>query len=841
VVFTGRRIGTIILAGLRLSAGLREGLLMLQGLRFALRVLTRNRAFSLGAVFSLSLGIGVATTVFNATMTALVNPLPVPDSDQMVTAFNYDPVVGKYLSSSYPDYLDLSQSVKSLEGLSAYVRLPLNVQLPSGTLRLPGEGVSTNYFSMLGIRLTAGRDFQQGDTEDQLTVILSYQLWTTHFGRSTGVLGKTIQINRQPFTVLGVAPKSYRGVDLSWSKPPEFWIPIQCTPAVLPSFGRHAVLQERSARFLLMIGRLRSSASPRQAQAELQVLTEALEGTYPTSNRNVSAVVLPASQSRFWPGHRESVTNLLTVLAVGAGLFLLLACANISSLLLGRAVSRTKEMSIRLSLGAYRSSLVNQLLLESAVLAFLGFGLALLLAYALNQLMTVFPSAFGLPLNLDLQLSLLTVGFCFGLSAVAILLTALVPALRASQVEVVRGLKESGGEASRSVSYRLRGTLVLAQVALATILLVGSGVVYRTLLVANSIDVGFASRNILCIEFESPSEQSPAGNPDQVLKRLLDNMQNVPGIRSATLAMNLPLASMRTMVRVSDGSDSSAPALDAHYNLVGPHFFKTLGAQLIAGRDFGEGEESARVRPAIVDQALAETLWPGQDPVGKLLTLRFGHNPPTPGTVVGLARNNRYNSIWDDPSPHIYLTPAPGESLRGNMILLTHGSADRLLTVVRKGWRRTAPDVPLYQIRTGDELKRTALTPYRVTGALLVILAAGSILLSFVGLYSVISMSVLRRSREIAIRIAVGALPRQAVAPAIRNLFALAIIGLVFGLVAGSYGTRWLSTAIANVRSSDMTVFGSVAVFLTAVLLAAALIPAIRAVRTDPARAFRLE
>jgi len=813
---------------------------MLQDFRFAFRVLSRNRAFTLGAILSLALGIGIATTIFNATRTALINPLPVPESHRMVTAFNFDRATGKYLSSSYPDYLDLSQSAKSLQGLSAYVRLPLNVHLPAGTLRLPSEAISENYFSMLGLRFTVGRDFQQGGDDDRSSVIVSDQLWAAHFGRSTEVVGKTIRINGQPFTVIGVAPENYRGVDLSWSEPPQFWIPLGATPVVLPSFGKHAVLETRSARFLLMVGRLRSDATQKQAEAELEVLTKNLERAYPASNQNVSALVLPASQSRFWPGHRDSVTRILAVLGIGAGLFLLFACANISSLLLGRAVSRAKEMSIRLSLGARRSSLVRQLLLESAVLALLGSGLALLIAHALNRLMIAFPRALGLPLNLDLRLDLLTVGFCLAVSGLAILLTALVPALRASRVNLVPGLKDSGGDAGLSVPYRLRGALVLAQVVLATLLLLGSGILCRTLRAAYSMDLGFAVQNVMCIEFEGPSEQSPGGNVGQV-RRLLNDMQKLPGIRSATLAMNLPLSMMRTMVRVSTGPESSGASLEAHYNLVGPHFFRTLEIPLIAGRDFGSGDESAGLRQAVVDQALAERLWHGQDAVGKRLNLVFGPDRQVAGTVIGVARNNRYKSIWDDPSPHIYLAPAQGESISGNMIVLTDGSADRLISSVRQAWPSAAPEVPLYQIRTGDDLMRTSLIPYRVSGTLLGILAAGSVLLSFVGLYSVVSMSVLRRSREIAIRIAVGALPRQAVAPAIRNLFSLAIVGLIFGLAAGRYATRWLAVAMNNVPSLDSTVFGIAAVFLTIVLLAAALIPALRATRTNPARVFRSE
>ncbi|MFB3906117.1 MAG: ADOP family duplicated permease [Acidobacteriota bacterium] len=808
--------------------------------RFALRILGRNRAFTIGVALSLALGIGIATTVFNATRTALLNPLPVPDADQIVTAFGFDQTTGKFLSSSYPDYQDLSRSAKSFQRLSAYVRLPLNIQSPAGTFRLPAEAVSENYFSMLGIRFALGGDFQSGRPDDRSSVILSDRLWTAHFGRSPAVLGQTVRVNGQPFAVVGVAPESYRGVDLSWSEPPQFWIPLGATPAVLPSFKERAVLETRPARFLLLVGRLRPDASQRQAQAELKVLAKSLERAYPASNAGVSAVVLPASQSRFWPGHRQSVTMFLSVLGIGTGLFLLLACANISSLLLGRAVSRTKEMSIRLSLGAARASLVKKLLLESVVLALFGFALALLIAHALNRLTNAFPTALGLPLHLDLSLDLVTMSFCLAISVLAILLAALVPALRMSRVDLISGLKPLGGDASLAVPYRFRAGLVLAQVVLATVLLVGSGILYRALLTACSADLGFAAATILSVEFEAPPELPAAASAEQA-RKLLEDLQKLPGIRSATLAMNPPLSMMRTMLRVSTGSGAFETSLQAHYNLVGPQFFRTLGIPLMAGRDFRIGDEVAGVRPAVVDQALAGRLWPGEDAIGKPLFLAFGHGERVSSAVIAVARNSRYNSIWDEPDPHIYLMPAPSQSVRGHLILLAHGSPDGYIGMVREAWRSAASEIPLLQITTGDEMKRLALTPYRVTTALLGILAASSVLLSFVGLYSVVSMSVFRRSREIAIRMAVGALPRQAAGAVIWKLFSLAIAGMVFGLVAARYAMTWLAAAIDNLTAWDPPLFGAVAAFLAIVLLTAALIPALRAVRTDPARVFRAE
>ncbi len=812
---------------------------LLHDFRLALRVLNRNRSFSVGAVLSLAIGIGIATTIFNATTRALINPLAVPNSDQMVTAFSFDRATSRYLSSSYPDYLDLSESVKSLEALSAYVRLPLNVQAPAGTFRLPGEAVSENYFSMLGLQLVLGRDFDPGTAEDRSSVVLSEQLWRSHFGRSPAVLGTSIRINGHPFIIIGVAPARYRGVDLSWLEPPVFWIPLRAATLVLPSFEKHSVLETRSARFLLMVGRLRTETTQKQAQAELDVLMKGLERAHPLSNEKVSAVVLPASRSRFWPGHRATVTRLLSVLSIGTGVFLLLAYANISSLLLGRAVSRTREMAIRLSLGARRWSLVRQFLIESGVLAVCGFALALVITHALNRLMNSFPRALGLPLSLDLDLDIQTVGFCVALSTVGTIVVALIPALRASRVDLIPGLTDPTGNTGSAAPHGLRTTLVLAQIALATLLLVGTGMLYRTLIHAYSKDLGFATSSLVSIEFDVPSERSPGTGRAQEVRRLLDEIRRVPGVRSATLAMNVPLSMMRTEVRVSNGTESSEESVQANYNIVGAGFFGTLGIPMIAGRDFRTGDELSGPRPAVVDEALAEKLWPGRDPVGKRVTLAFGRDREMPGSVIGVARNNRYNSVWDDPSPHVYLPPAPGESVHGNMIVSTHGSAEPVVPAVRRSWQSVARDVSIHQLRTGDEIMKAALSPYRLTAGLLGIFAVGSVLLSFVGLYSVVSMSVLGRSREIAIRIAVGALPRQAVAAVIRNLLSGAMVGLIFGLVCGSYAARWLASAMANVASWDLAVFALVAVFLTIVLLAAALIPALRAARSDPARVFR--
>jgi predicted permease len=815
-------------------------------LRVGLRMLRRNPAFTAAAMLTLALGIGAATAIFNAADETLLSPLPLPAPQQLVAVYSFDKKTAHYVSSSYPDFEDFSKRNRSFQHLSAYVRLPLNLAVGDTAERISVEAVSADYFSMLELPPLAGRAFSRQEDDKSSSspavVMLGEALWRNRFAKDPNLVGKTIRIEGSPLTVIGIVPARYRGANLNWGNPPQAWIPLSTVPLVLPRFKKADIFHQRSARWLVLLGRLRVGFTVSQAEAELQLIAANLAQADPAANRDITARALVASRSKFWPAYRSSVTQSLVVFILGAGFLLLLGCANVSNLLLERAFARRREMAVRIALGAGRGWLIRQLMAENLLIVIGSFSLAVLIAFALDTVLSRFPTALGIPLALDLGIRTRMLLFGFLLSFATVLLFGLVPALQASRPELVPSLKETGNTPVQGGRGNwLRHFLVVAQVAFSMTLLAVGGIFVRSVLKAYSVDLGFRPANLLFMGFDAPGEQYGDGRSESFAQAALRRTSTLPGVEKATLAWDVPLTMMQSTTQVLDAESRTPEAIRAAYNMVGPDYFHTLGIAILAGRDFAWSDREDSPKAAIVNQTLGSRLWPGSSAVGRTLMVEDQPGRHTLVQVVGVARDSKHVSVWEDSQPYVYFAVGQWHYPVGNVIVRTHGEPQGLMREIQRNWQEASPNAPLYGIHTGEEHVRMSLAPQRFAVGLLASFAILAAIIAAVGLYGVVAYGVARRRRDIGIRIAVGAQPATIVRQILGQALSLTVIGLIVGAGAAAVLMRLIASQIKGVSPYDAATFVIVAVLLSAVAICAALIPAIRAANVDPLAALRAE
>jgi predicted permease len=811
-------------------------------LRYALRTLGRSPGFTIAAIVTLALGIGANTAIFSAIDEALLRPLPLPAADRLAQIYTYNKAVQTYVSSSYPDYEDFARRARTFQQISAYVRMPFRVTIGDRTERIATEAVTANYFSMLGLPARQGRTFtaEDGSPGAAPVAMIGEDFWRQHLQAGPGAIGKTITIEESAFTIVGVVPRQYRGANLNWGLPPQIWIPLQQTATLVPSFRALDIFHQRLP-WLVLLGRLRPGVTVARAQAELQAIASALAQAEPATNRNLTAMVFEASHAKFWPAYRASVTQSLAVFAAAAGLVLLLACANVSNLLLERALGRRREFAIRLAVGAGRARLVSQLLMESLLLVLPSILLALAITTELQRVMLHFPNALGLPLALDLTVESRVLAFCLGVSLVTTLLFGLVPAVEATRTDILPSLKESGSTPSgRGHDWRQQA-LVVVQVAFSMVLLVGGGLFGRSLLKAYSTDLGFRTQDLLTAAFTTPSPGAPESAPFLRLQQtLLGQLAGQPGIQSVSLASSGLLSPVHARVPVQASGSAAAP-LSVDRDFVGPDFLATMSIPLLGGREFTARDDGGAAKVAIVNQTLATRLWPGADPIERTILVRESAGKATPIRVVGVARDAKYGSVWEDAQPYLYLPVAQGRYPAGYLIVRTRVRPQDLIPAIRRQWQRLAPRMPFDDFRTAEEQVSFSLGPQRMAADILAAFGLLAITLAAVGLYSVMAYSVMRRTREIGIRIAIGARPEMVVRQVLGRSMRLAAAGLALGSAASAVLMRFVASQVKDVSPYDGWTFSAVALLLTTVALAAALAPARRAARIDPLTALRCD
>ncbi len=808
---------------------------LLRDTRYALRILARSPGYAAAAILTLALGIGANTAIFSAIDEILFRPPDVPEPQRLVQVYNFNRKTSTYLSSSYPDYLDFRRQARSFQNLAAYVRFPLNVQIGGeASERISVEAVSDNYFAMLRVPPLIGHAFGPADDVSGAApvALIAEDLWRARLRADPGIIGRTITISGRPFTVIGVVPKKVTGLNLNWVTPPRVWIPLRATALVLPRFDR--VIERRTAIWLVLTGRLNPGVSLFSAQAELRAVAANIAG-----NRDLTAVLYPLGRSKFWPSYRNDIRTSLTGFGIASGLILLLACANVSNLLLGRVIARRRELAMRLAIGAGRGRIVRQLLTEAALLAFLSCGAALLVAGALMRLLLHFPNALGLTLALDLHIESRALAFCIALSALAIGLFGLAPAFQTARLAIMPSLKDSGNAVAGHRREWFRGGLLAGQAAFAVILLVGGGLYGRALWKAYSTDLGFDSGRLLTAAFSLPPPGDDAANRIwQAQRTLLDRLSATPGVLSATLSSTGILSIGRPRARIEAGA--AATPVSATCEFVARDFFKTMGIPLFEGHDYTARAGNAAAL-AIVNRTLARSLSPGASPVGQTLLVELPGRDASRFIVAGVVGDTKYDSIWEQPDPHLYLPAGQSDVSAGFLAVRTSVPPAELAEPLRKLWSDLAPLAPLYEIQTAEDRINLALTAQRVAAAILGGFAFLALLLTAVGLYSVVAFSVAQQKREIGIRIAIGARPRAIFVAVLRKSMLPALGGLAAGILASLPLMRILAAKATDVSPHDGVTYLTVSLILAAVAFAAAVLPARRAMRVDPSTALRSE
>jgi predicted permease len=815
---------------------------MWQDLRYSARMLVMNPGFTLIAVITLALGIGANTTIFSFLNGLVLRPIPgVREPERLVAVYTSDSSSGPYGVSSYPDYVDFRDEADAFSGLAAYMSAGMLI-LTGGdeAERLRSVYVTGNYFDTLGVVAHAGRLLGPADdTTPQPVAVISHGLWQRRFGGDPAIIGRTITLDSRVYTIVGIAPESFRGLRLG--APPEVWLPLMVSTEDLRS---------RGSRGLGMTGRLRPGVPLEQAQSQMTAIMAQLARAYPQTNLGTRArpndprPMTVVRESRIGPQGQRNVWTVFGLLLAVVGLVLLIACANVANLLLARASARRREIAVRLAIGASHGRLVRQLLTESLMLALLGGGGGLLMALWSSQLLPALFSpgeASGLDMSPDWRILV----FTLAASLLTGVLFGLAPALASSRPDLVAALKDGesgvgGTTGGRRQRFTLRQMLVVAQVALSLVLLIGAGLFLQSLSRALAFDPGFASQNLLIASLATRGMAMNREQGEAFYRQALERIGVLPGVRAVSLTGIVPIGGggQRRGVQLEGYEPRPNEDMELNLNVVGLNYFNTMGIPLVQGRDFNTQDSAGGPGVVIVNEELARRYFPGKNPIGK--RVRLGRNSPYV-EIVGVARAAKYRELREAPLPFIYLPFA--QAYRGDMTLLVRTVGDPANTVpaVRSEIRRLNSDVPVFGVRTMSEQIGAALATDRMVAVLLAIFGGIALLLAAVGIYSVMSYVVTQRVREIGIRLALGSQTADVLKLVVGQGMKLVMMGVAFGLAMSFALTRLVASMLFEVSATDPVTFAAIASLLMVVAALACYLPARRATKVDPLVALRHE
>ena len=818
-----------------------------QDIRYAARLLVKSPAWTALAVIALALGIGANTAIFSLVNAVLLRPLAGVEASDQLVAFERLQGGRAYDSFGYPDYLDYRNQSDTFSGLAAHVGTPLSFA-GNTTERLRGDVVTGNYFSVLGARPALGRLLQSEDDEAEgahPVAVISHGLWRRAFGSDPSAVGQTIKLNGHDFTVVGVAREEFSGTVTGMSF--DVWLPMAMQPQAIPRMSA-GVLRDRSAGWIAIFGRLKGGVTLEQAQAEIATIAGQLAQAYPETNKTRGAALIAGLG--LTASDREDFRRFLGLLFAAVALLLLIACGNVASLLMVRATSRRREIAVRLALGANRSRLVRQLLTEGVMLSLLAGGCGLLLARWLADVILAFQQpAYGLR-GLAIEMDLKVMGFTLALSLLTGILFALAPALQASKPDLVTSLKD-GAPAGGFHKSRVQSALVAFQVGFSVVLLIGAALAVRTMQQIVAIDRGFDTDHRLLMSLDLSIQGYNAEAGCAFYEQLIKQLDATPGVVTASFAKTVPPNDWSDRMAIFyegqepppealRGSEEIGMRTDA--NRIAPRYFSTLNIPVLQGRDFSEADRVGAPAVAIVNQALAEKLWPGESPLGKRIAAPFFNEPRRPPLeIVGLVGNTRHRTLLADAPPILYLPVLQAYDGRTTLVIQTAGEPAAMTETIRNAVARVAKDLPLFAVKTMTEQVATTLWQQRMAASLIGLFGGLALALAGVGLYGVIAHSVTARTREIGIRMALGADYREIVRMVVKQGLKLALIGAAVGLVAALGLTRLMSSLLYGVSATDPPAFIVASAALIAVALLASYIPARRATRVDPMIALRHE
>jgi macrolide transport system ATP-binding/permease protein len=817
-----------------------------QDLRYGLKKLVKNPGFTTVAVLALAFGIGANSTIFSLANSLFLRQLPVPQSNQLVWLFT-----DQNNNVSYPDYLDYSRQTDIFSGLLAYDWIALNMGNSGQADRIQGASVSANYFDVLRVTVERGRSFlpEEDQTPGAAPVaVISHQLWQDHFGNDSDVIGKTVVLNGQQFTIVGVAPPGFVGTEEAF--PRDIWVPLsmrtQLRSGTIGVGANQNPLTDRNARWFTIMARLKSGVSLRQAQTRMDFVAAQLASAHPETNANRHITVYAAGNGR--PFFRTMLLPVTWILLATVGLVLLIACANVANLLLARSTARRKEIAIRLALGASRGRLVRQLMTESVLLAFVGGCAGLVLSiWVTNLLMALKPSV-PLPININVRADWRVLVFTFLFSLVAGIVFGLVPALQASKPELVPVLKdERSAFGHRHTLFSLRNILVIAQVAMSLVVLVAAGLFLKSLRNAQTISPGFDATQVVTMSLATGSQGYDETKSRLFYQQLVNRVQSLPGVQAASIAQSAPLSffyapalAAPTIVEGHEPPAGENPPIIGN-NTVGPNYFQTLGIPLLRGRDFTAEVQQGTPSVVIINETMAHSFFANQEPIGRRLRVMRRGERPVSCEIIGVVRESKYLSLGEDPVPFLFLPFSQNPSPVMTLLVRADGNPKSLIAAVRHEVKGLDDNLPPFNVVTLAENIDISLFPARFGALLLGGFGLLALVLATVGIYGVMSYSVSQRTHEIGIRMALGAQVNNVLRLVVGQGMVLASIGMAIGLAAAFALTRVVKNLLYGVSATDLATFAVITVLLFVVALLACYIPARRATKVDPLVALRYE
>jgi predicted permease len=828
---------------------------VLRDLRYAVQIIVKERWYSVVAVLALSLGIGLNATVFTLVNAVLIKGLPYKDSAQLYM-LGSERKDRSRSSVSYPDFEDWRAQSKSFSSMAAFTGGGVAVSDDKAAAQQArSAGITAHGFAVIGLQPLLGREFVPDDekTGAESVVIIGYAMWKSRYAEDRGIIGRTLRIDGKPATIVGVMPEG-----MQFPQNTEIWQPIVPT----------ADQQKRSSRFLQVYGRLRDDVPRAQAETELDGIASRLATAYPDTNKDVTGARIETFNERFNGGQ---IRTVMLAMMGAVGFVLLIACANVANLQLSRSVHRTREVAVRIALGATRWRVVRQLLVESVLLGTMGGLIGLGIALVGVRLFDRAVEGSGKPYWVIFTMDYTVFGFLAAVCVLTGILFGLAPALQVTRTNVNDVLKEGGrGNAGGTRARWLTGTMVVLELALTLVLLVGAGLMVRSFLKLYTVDIGIDTRNLLSMRIQLPQSKYPPRRPPAATPgaaaptppsharlafydRLLPKLQAIPGVDSVSLTTSVPPFGGGSRGIEIEGRPARKPeerAPDVGTVIISPGFFQTVGVQIRRGRAFHDADGLPGSEAVIVNEKLAAQFFANEDPIGKRIRFVQGQagpgQPPPPvpvwRTIVGVSPSIRHSSPQDpEPPPVMYMPHRQDTPPGGSILVRSRLDAGAVMSAVRREVAAIDPDQPVLTVQTIDQILSQQMWPYRVFGSLFAIFAFIALVMSAVGLYAVMAYSVTQRTPEIGVRMALGAEGRQVSWLILKRGLLQMALGLGIGLTGAYFLSKVMRSLLVQITPSDPVTFASITAILTCVAIAACLIPARRATRVDPLIALRAE
>lgn len=815
-------------------------------IQYAFRTLTKNPGFALIGIVTLALGMAVNTTLFSVINGFMLRPLPVPHPEQITVLSLQQSSLPGSRRFSYPDFEDFRAQTNSFSDIFAFRVTLLAVAVDQRADHCIVSRVSNNFFSALGIQPAYGRLIlpSEGLTPGaDPIVVLGYSYWRRRFAGDPGVVGRQVEVNGHPFTVVGVAPKEFHGTYSVLDM--DAYIPFSAESSEDPDNPVQKIWASRGSRTLTLMGRLRSGVTIKKGEATLNVVAERIAQSHPDTEKGLTVQVYPEKLARPEPDPQNPVPVAAIAFMAMAGLVLLVACFNIANVLLVRATVRQREMAIRAALGAGHGRLVRQYLTESLLLAFLGGGTGLLLGSWAAGLLGSLRLGTDLPIQFDFRPDARV--YLFALAAVLLtgLVVGIMPALRAARTDVITVLHEGGRGSSSGPRRQLaRNALVAAQVAGSLVLLVVAGLFVRSLEKAQQINLGFNPDHVinLSVDVQQIGYKEPRGR--EFFHEIDSRIRALPGVESVAQAFTIPLGYISSGDRIWIESHPLEPGqqpADVSYNMVSSGYLDTLQIPLLRGRKFGDADGEKAPGVAIINQSMAKKFWPNEDALGRRFSNKGANGPFM--EIVGIVQDGKYQNVAEDPQPFFYLPLDQSYMSIRTIHVRTSVPPETLALQIESQIHELAPDLPVTQVQTMTESLQGAngFFFFRFGAQLTATMGFLGLILAVVGIYSVVSYAAVQRTHEIGIRMAMGAAPRDILKMVLQQGLGVVGIGLALGLVVALAGTRVMGSLFIGIKPSDPLTFIVVVLLLTGIALFACWIPAYRATRIDPLAALRYE